>query len=132
MKHLFVPYEIALQLKEKGFNESCFGYYYPNVPNELYHAKFDVTTGPILLKKEDFVYYAPLYQQVIDWFIKEHKITIDTSADECNDGDSGDGPMFEYFIKDWKNLKMYSSKSIQYLSRKEAYNKAIEEALKLI
>ena len=22
MKHLFVPYEIALQLKEKGFNDS--------------------------------------------------------------------------------------------------------------
>ena len=23
MKHLFVPYELALKLKEKGFNEEC-------------------------------------------------------------------------------------------------------------
>ena len=27
MKHLFVPYEIAKQLKEKGFNEPCLAYY---------------------------------------------------------------------------------------------------------
>ena len=27
MKDLFVPYEIAVQLKELGFNERCFGFY---------------------------------------------------------------------------------------------------------
>jgi hypothetical protein len=26
MKHLFVPYELALKLKEKEFNEPCFAY----------------------------------------------------------------------------------------------------------
>ncbi len=29
MKHLFVPYELALKLKELGFDEECFGYYRP-------------------------------------------------------------------------------------------------------
>ena len=32
MKNEFIPYEQALQLKELGFNEQCFGYY---VGNEL-------------------------------------------------------------------------------------------------
>lgn len=27
MKHLFVDYEIALQLKEKGFDEACLGFF---------------------------------------------------------------------------------------------------------
>lgn len=27
MKHLFVPYKLALELKEKGFDEPCLGFY---------------------------------------------------------------------------------------------------------
>ncbi len=27
MKHLFVPYELAVIAKEKGFNEECFKYF---------------------------------------------------------------------------------------------------------
>lgn len=28
MEEQFVPYEIALKLKKKGFDEPCFRYYY--------------------------------------------------------------------------------------------------------
>ena len=28
MEEIFVTYEIALELKELGFNEPCFGFYY--------------------------------------------------------------------------------------------------------
>ena len=30
MEEQFVTYEIALKLKELGFNEECFGYYHVN------------------------------------------------------------------------------------------------------
>jgi len=79
MKHLFVPYELALKLKEKGFDEECFGNYdcwskkeparlmtniYPYFLGQEYAKRFDKTC--IL---------APLYQQVIDWF-REKNIQI--------------------------------------------------------
>ena len=31
MQHLFVPQELALKLKEKGFNEPCFAWIYTDV-----------------------------------------------------------------------------------------------------
>ncbi len=30
MKHEFIPYEQAQELKQLGFNEPCFGYYLDN------------------------------------------------------------------------------------------------------
>lgn len=47
MKRLFVPKNIALIAKEKGFDEECLGNY-----------------------------EAPLYQQLIDWFRNKHGIVI--------------------------------------------------------
>ena len=78
MKKLFVPYEIALKLKELGFNEECFGEY----------RQFDGDTPYLQLYQDidscstddaDYCYttecLAPLYQQVIDWF-REKEIKI--------------------------------------------------------
>jgi hypothetical protein len=68
MEKEFIPYEQALDLKELGFNEPCFGYYYSmdnkKVGLELY----------IDVRNQD-VYYvsAPLYQQAFRWFRNKHK-----------------------------------------------------------
>ena len=69
MKEQFVPYELALKLKELGFNEECFGYY-------------DCTSleNPelVLIKitNRDFMFgcAAPLWQQAFDWLLKEHNL----------------------------------------------------------
>ena len=80
MKKLFVPYEIALKLKELGFNEECFGEY----------RQFDGDTPYLQLYQDidscstddaDYCYttecLAPLYQQVIDWFREKHDFNIE-------------------------------------------------------
>jgi|31_taG_2_1085359.scaffolds.fasta_scaffold04619_4 hypothetical protein len=57
MKNEFVPYELAIKLKELGFDEPCFGYY--DGGGNLYTEMVEV------LK-------APLYQQVFRFFREKY------------------------------------------------------------
>jgi hypothetical protein len=108
MKHLFIPYELALKLKEKGFNEPCFGFYIQGV----LHPKLPDSTTILL--------HAPLYQQVIDWFREKHDIFI--SPENRNE---------HLIVRGWnrKTCEHFVGDSNE---PKEALNKAIEEALKLV
>lgn len=85
MKKQFVTYEIALKLKELGFNEECFGYY---TESRLLH--LGGRTGNIddvkINKKyvedicqNDNACSAPLWQQAIDWLREEHDVIIDVA-----------------------------------------------------
>ena len=75
MKEQFVTYEIALKLKELGFEEKCLAGYYEE----------DFTKKAILLQRESvnnqntygLFCSAPLWQQAIDWFRKKHAIHLE-------------------------------------------------------
>ena len=90
MKKQFVTYEIALKLKELGFDEECLAYYdikmlFPveqPLPDEFnttktnniyYNNDFHYTS----IKLEDDIIIAPLYQQVTDWIREKYGIHID-------------------------------------------------------
>lgn len=74
MNKEFVPYELALKLKELGFDETCFGYWNidPYLPNPTFN----------LVKPFDHEWCipAPLYQQAFRWFREkyglQHDITL--------------------------------------------------------
>lgn len=68
MKKLFVPYEIALKLKKVNFNEPCLAV--SDSKNEPY-----IGGAEYMNHKYNSVCF-PLYQQVIDWLEKEHKLLI--------------------------------------------------------
>ncbi len=112
MKNLFVPYNLALILKEKGFDEPCFGMY-QNIENDEDHNLMLVIPDT---EQSNYVTRipAPLYQQVIDWLWKEHKIFVSS-----------------YLVPDKTNTVMYV---VKYKTEDfwETLNQAIEEALKLI
>jgi hypothetical protein len=61
MEKEFITYEQALALKELGFDEPCFGFYYPNGKLIQIH-----TIGFPDDKKDCIL--APLYQQAFRWF----------------------------------------------------------------
>lgn len=89
MEKEFVTYEIALKLKELGFDEEVCGIYrgsrlYPILGFERVNSiKYSVIA-------------APLWQQVIDWFRKQYDIVV-----EINHGLTLDVmPTFYYSI--WK------------------------------
>lgn len=69
MQNEFVPYEIAVELKELGFNKPCLAHY-----NEFGELCYDVymIEEPVALHKKDTL--APLYQQVIRWLWEAKKI----------------------------------------------------------
>lgn len=81
MKKEFVTYEIALKLKELGFNEECMGLYYKT---EFKLADF--ISLPYFRNSETQVANitpAPLWQQVIDWLRIEHNLILEINYSDC-------------------------------------------------
>ncbi len=134
MKNLFVPYEIAKQLKEKGFNEKCLGWWFKyydtanlhlveNDEGEDNNLKLDLSSSQAINARQLEQEYesscsAPLYQQVIDWFREKHNILIHWEKDEINNKrfvfyphNGSFEPVFDFY---------------------NGLDKSIEEALKLI
>ena len=88
MKHLFLPYNLALLAKEKGFDEECLARW-ENFSDSWNNYSMWGGISEIEKEEENFKllltenllenYYknvikAPLYQQVIDWFREKHGI----------------------------------------------------------
>ena len=72
MKKQFVSYEIALALKELGFDEECIGFYYNE--NNFEIAIPDVVK--VICDKFNYI-KAPLWQQVTAWFRNKYKLSIE-------------------------------------------------------
>ena len=69
MEKEFIPYEQAVELKELGFDEPCFGYY-----NNLGRQQFILSLRNLKEDNNDSINYfsAPLYQQAFRWFREKY------------------------------------------------------------
>jgi hypothetical protein len=139
MESQFVPYEIALKLKQNGFDEPCFGTYnsfgvftrsnseYPLDKNsvQLYDDLWLEAIKPFG-HTPDMLCTAPLWQQVIDWLDKKE---IFCTADlDISDG------LFKWYPK-IKTIENYEFKVITLTPRGSKINAltdAIPKALELI
>lgn len=148
MKHLFIPYELAVIAKEKGFDEPCIMFYEKNNDelkfgiNDDYWGDYSVFIKWNSKNKKPWkpfceVIAAPLYQQIIDWFY-DKKIVINLIHTEFNYWfctitvdytkthiGSGNFSFFDKQIRIENNFKCF-------INKYEALNKAIEEAFILI
>lgn len=128
MKHLFVPYEIALLAKQKNFNEPVIALYdeFIEIDQERVLMSAVNEMGILTGIKSLSVAYSigvPSYQQLLDWFREKHKqfIVIMPKATPSN---SVVYYQYEGVQKrNWENC---------YEDYYEALNKALEEAFKLI
>lgn len=68
----FASYEIALALRELGFDEECFGYYCKSVDDSYFLCIYQQEDEHSEIRID-----APLWQQCIDWFREKHKIFIE-------------------------------------------------------
>jgi hypothetical protein len=157
MKQQFVPYEIALKLKDKGFDEECLGTYQIRSANPSYMygkiAYYDIETNKVpklciehsKIQKNSYLeneifngvkwgsIAAPLWQQAIDWFAEKHNIDISTPPFW-----SGDGRQYSTIIylkstgsivsDDENTFHLFPEKD----TKQEAQLMAIEHALTLI
>lgn len=142
MKELFVSYELALKLKEKGFDEECIAYWFLSL--EKGTNKEVVSLLPIVIVwkagtmwkgmdnskcDSEILCTAPLYQQVIDWFREKHKIGVDNSPVLSTDLETY---KYNYMIYSLNKVDFDQKRSTIQYTYYEALDKAIEEALKLI
>ncbi len=120
MKHLFLPYELAVIAKEKGYDEECFASY-----REDGSIQFDDPEG---FGK----WAAPIYQQIIDWLYEEYGIWI--CIQNYIHGEPTDKlPLgFTFYIDIYGCCEVGESENGYFKTQYDALNKGIEEAFKLI
>lgn len=140
----FVPYEVAKDLKDKGYNEPCFAVYGYNMSEyESASARERlVQIQEISLTEESNLEFedlrnsnigedisAPLLQEVIDWF-EAKGIMIEVKIDQTT------YPKYCFFITKyidpWGWEPHQPKERFLYLTRREATIEAIKEANKLI
>lgn len=85
MESLFVPYEIALALKELGFDEPCFGYY--NGQGNHIGEEGKMNSNCNKLGMHGAYCTVPLYQQAFRWLyqkldIKKGVMPLDTESQQ--------------------------------------------------
>ena len=124
MTEQFVTYEIALKLKELGFDEiSRFGNQtslYTKEGNHTFYANY----GFMYSGLSDGYIYAPLWQQVIDWFREQYKLSLEYNV--CSNG------LYNVDIHSIINSKFGYSVTVEinqldfYNAREQSILKAIE------
>ena len=84
MNEYFIPYELAVKLKEKGFDVP-FYFYYRTDDKYLHHA---MVTKPLVYcdKIDDEVVCAPTISQVLKQLREKYSIHISTKPYPCEDG----------------------------------------------
>ncbi len=91
MKKQFTTYEIALKLKELGFDEPCMGLWrlidFDPVFNITTDRRYSTSQAKTSYIHGETAILAPLWQQVIDWFRTKHNLWIDSPIpDKWNNG----------------------------------------------
>ena len=154
MKEQFVTYEIALKLKELGFDEPCLASYYTDdernyVKDGTYDCRQKISSSidfdPFKEEFDNFyinsneTYYvsAPLWQQVIDWLRDEHDIVIEITRQKYFDT-YANSYAYEVVCKVYKNKDLEGSVVIRdnknnhiFYSYEEAREQAILKAIEL-
>jgi len=111
MEKQFVPYELALKLKELGFDEECLAVW-DNQTKEL----FLNDTRDLSIKKIPTVFtLATTWSQAFDWMLNEKMPPLSSIL----------------FMNDWSgNIELADRKKIVFISREECLEKIIEISVK--
>jgi len=120
MKEQFVIYEIALKLKELGFDELCFGWWCWINGSVASFYNYKISNPQLIeLNNHKNNCSAPLYQQVIDWFREKYDYNLEIRRN---------WPKLKYFYTiDHPTLREVSKATYNYSeAREQAILKAIE------
>jgi hypothetical protein len=128
MEKEFVTYEIGLELKQLGFDESCFAYYEDGVFIHWYDSKQE---NELLLNCT-----APTYSQAFRWFREKYKLHSSVDFDQLKEKDDEDIELYHFTIneqwtvgKDWYDYK-YGFKNHTFCRNFNTYEKAELACLK--
>lgn len=132
MKELFVPYELAVLAKEKGFDKYCLAAYGKRRSNseivalENHFIDTNQNVQQYDLPNNKGWENAPLYQQLVDWFDEKHNIRIDFTHSQS----TGKYKFAIWQLINGKWEKQFNATS--EFTKEERNIKALTEAFKLI
>jgi len=116
----FVSYEIALALKELGFDEPCLAGYdlnksmyvsYVSIEDSQYYSSFELK--------------APLKQQVFRWFREKYQL-------ECISERSGRWLWYKFEIYElYKDCKLMRCTKLEFTTYEEAENACIDKLIEI-
>ena len=112
MEKEFTPYEQALALKELGFNEPCFGYYY-STDNKKVELEMYIDAQ----HQDTYFVQAPLYQQAFRWFRDNYSIFSSVDVNYC----------YKIYVND-----EFFEESINYNSHEEAELECIKKLIEIV
>jgi len=115
---LFVDYDLAVELKNKGFDMPCLGFYSRNrfCFNDEMDESSNQSDYSINSQLDSHFVAAPLIDQVIEWLIEHHNLNIEVSK--------------SYSLYDYKLGVQYQVGFFK--TRKEAQIAGIKHALTLV
>jgi predicted AlkP superfamily phosphohydrolase/phosphomutase len=121
MEKEFVPYELALRMKQLGFDEPCIAFYEPNNKEVMVVGVPQRYNDPSLLYLKDFC--APTYSQAFRWFREKNDLyyTIEGSKKYG----------FAFFIY-YENDDKDELKSKEYFTYEEAELACLEKLIEIV
>ena len=133
MKEQFVPYELALKLKELGFDEERLGAYNQSDNNKFMIApqlsSYEINTGKNSDKTDINVVTAPLWQQAFK-FIRD-KYNLTTTFHKRKKSDNTYVSIYEITKKeDFEELTHFSK--VFYIDEYELQTKALKKLIEII
>jgi len=114
MQKEFVSYEIALALKELGFNELCLAYY--NGYKELDH----LMPERVLVGRDyngETITSAPLYQQAFRWFREKYGLNSHIHQENRNNYSYCCGQGYSDEIGGYQDFKTYEEAELECLKK---------------
>jgi hypothetical protein len=133
MEKEFVPYELALRMKQLGFNEYCFAGYRHSKwigsdgPNSRYfHAQ--QFRNSMFDEKQNEDCSSPLYQQVFRWF--REKYNIDSFVKHLYKSTIKVG--YYFGIDQYKGVSFQTDFDAWYQTYEEAEQACLEKLLEIV
>jgi hypothetical protein len=126
MNHLFVPYELAVLAKEKGFDERCLGYW--NYSSNEINSRFITHVIGIQPSSYPDRVCCILYQQLVDWFREKYEVDIRIDPHYDNSRFYG----WCYKVDRFRTDEWYMFNQGFYEDHLKCKEHAIKEAFKLI
>ena len=121
MEKEFVPYELALRMKQLGFDEPCVAHWFNNVGIGIEFRLEPLNKA--IAKTNISVYYelAPLYQQAFRWFREKYKY--------CSYIKESSKERYRFYIEKFKE-KYYTSAA--YSTYEEAELHCLEKLIEIV
>ena len=133
MESLFCPYELALELKELGFDEiSLFYYATAYEGNPLSHCPHLLLNSQ-LEGFENEPISAPLWQQALRWFREKHNLEASIQRMPPEVYGKGKGDIKNYLLYIWaENLNPRGQQTLHFDTYEEAEFECLKKLIEIV